>query len=102
MAVYDPRDPASFQQIETLIARIAPQWLAQANIVQIVPALKVKGGVVQKETLALGFYVEEKIPLELLADRGCAPIPPEIEGVPTDVIPARRRPLGSVDTKDTR
>jgi hypothetical protein len=98
----DPRDPAAFAELEALIARIAPQWQAHANVVAIVPALKTKGGYVQSHRLAVGFYVREKVPPELLQDRGYPPIPAEIEGVPTDVIPAVRRSLGSVDTKDTR
>jgi hypothetical protein len=98
----DPHDPAAFAELEALIARIAPQWQAHPNVVGIVPALKTRGGIVQPQTLVLGFYVREKVPPELLQDRGYPPIPAEIEGVPTDVIPAVRRPLGSVDTKDTR
>jgi len=98
----DPRDPASFAELEALISRIAPQWKAHSNVVAIVPALKTKGGYVQPEKLVLGFYVREKVAPELLHDRGYSPIPSEIEGVPTDVIPAVRRPLGNVDTKDTR
>src|SRR5205823_1375137 len=51
---------------------------------------------------AIGFFVREKVPAELLADRGYRPIPPQIEGIPTDVILARNRPAGSVDDKATR
>lgn len=102
MTTLDPRDPASFRQIEALIERIGPHWRALANIVDVVPALKVTKGVVQVDRLSLGFYVDEKVSLGQLADRGYAPIPKDIEGIPTDVIPARRRPLGSVDEKATR
>jgi hypothetical protein len=102
MPKLDPHDPDAFANLNALIARIAPQWKADPNIVDIVPALKTKRGYVHSETLVLGFYVREKLAPELLQDHGYTPIPPNIEGVPTDVIPAVRRPLGNVDTKSTR
>ena len=102
MPKLDPKTPGSFKELEALIARIAPTWKTHPNVVAIVPALKTKGGFVHSETLVLGFYVREKVSPEVLKDRGYTPIPPEIEGVPTDVIPAIRKPLGSVDEKATR
>ncbi|SDA20947.1 hypothetical protein SAMN05216315_11519 [Nitrosospira sp. Nsp18] len=102
MSDLNPLDPSSFAQLEAMIARIAPQWMANPNIVAIVPALKTKGGYVQPQKLVLGFYVREKVAPALLQDRGYSLIPSEIEGISTDVIPAVRKPLGSVDTKETR
>lgn len=91
-----------FEKVERVIAGIRDEWLADPNVMDIGPALKVSGGVVQTDTLAIGFRVAEKLPEEVLEDRGSRPIPPEIEGVPTDVIVARGQALGSVDVKDTR
>ncbi|SHL39546.1 hypothetical protein SAMN05216428_102259 [Nitrosospira sp. Nsp11] len=102
MSDLNPLDPSSFAELEAMIARIAPQWMANPNIVAIVPALKTKGGYVQPQKLVLGFYVREKVAPALLQDRGYSLIPSEIEGISTDVIPAVRKPLGSVDTKETR
>lgn len=102
MAELDPRDRGSVELLQLLIDRIAPEWKSGPNIVGLAPALKTTGGYVQADVLAIGFYVEEKVASELLADRGYRPIPADIEGVPTDVIVARGRPLGSVDTKSTR
>ena len=102
MSDLNPLDPSSFAELEAMIARIAPQWMANPNIVAIVPALKTMGGYVQPQKLVLGFYVREKVAPALLQDRGYSLIPSEIEGIPTDVIPAVRKPLGSVDTKETR
>jgi hypothetical protein len=102
MSDLNPLDPSSFAELEAMIARIAPQWMANPNIVAIVPALKTKGGYVQPQKLVLGFYVREKVAPALLQDRGYSLIPTEIEGISTDVIPAVRKPLGSVDTKETR
>jgi hypothetical protein len=98
----DPKDRASFEVIEAIIARITPEWSGQPNLLGIVPALKTTGGYVREDTLAIGFHVSEKLPTELLADRGLRPIPADIEGIPTDVILARTRPVGTVDTKETR
>jgi hypothetical protein len=98
----DPRDRASFDVIEAVIARIAPEWKGQPNLLGIVPALKTTGGYVREDTLAIGFHVSEKVAAELLADRGLRPVPAEIDGIPTDVILARTRPAGTVNTKDTR
>ena len=98
----DPKDRASFDRIAEIIARIGPVWREQPNVLDIVPALKTTGGYVREDILCIGFHVSEKVPPAQLADRGYQPIPPEIEGVPTDVILARSRPVGSVDTKDTR
>ena len=102
MSDLNPLDPSSFAELEAMIARIAPQWMANPNIVAIVPALKTKGGYVQPQKLVLGFYVREKVAPALLQDRGYSLIPTDIEGISTDVIPAVRKPLGSVDTKETR
>lgn len=102
MSDLNPLDPSSFAELEAMITRIAPQWMANPNIVAIVPALKTKGGYVQPQKLVLGFYVREKVAPALLQDRGYSLIPTEIEGISTDVIPAVRKPLGSVDTKETR
>ena len=98
----DPKDRASFDRIAEIIARIGPQWRQQPNVLDIVPALKTIGGYVREDILSIGFHVSEKVPPALLADRGYQPIPPDIGGVSTDVILARSRPVGSVDTKDTR
>jgi hypothetical protein len=57
--------------------------------------------VVQPDKLGIGFHVSEKLSPEDLRRRRITPIPPEIEGIPTDVILARRRALGSVDDKST-
>jgi hypothetical protein len=98
-----PRDPASFERIEEIIQRIRPDWAAEANVIDIVPAIKVTGGKVQGDVLAIGFHVLEKVPTELLGDRGYRPVPATIEDVPTDVIVARQPALdGHVDTKATR
>ena len=102
MPALDPKDRASFDAIEAVIKRISSQWRSQAHIMEIVPALKTRGGVVQTETLAIGFRVAEKLTYADLAQRSLAAIPAEIEGIPTDVILARQRPHGSVDTKSTR
>jgi len=95
-------DRAAFDRVGEIIERIAPEWAADPNVMEIVPALKTTRGIARPDVLAIGFSVAEKVPPELLADRGYRPIPPEIDGVPTDVIPGRRRPLGSVDTQATR
>src|SRR5713226_7682356 len=95
----DPKDRASFERIADIIARITPEWNQEPNILGIVPALKTTRGYVREDVLTIGFHVTEKVPVELLADRSYRPIPPEIEGVLTDVIVARQRPVGSVDTK---
>jgi hypothetical protein len=51
----------------------------------------------------LGFHVAEKLERELLEERGYRPIPAEIEGIPTDVILARRPAHdGTVDERATR
>jgi hypothetical protein len=102
MAQLDPADRRSFDRVQAIIDRIAGHWQSQSHIMAIVPALKMRGGVVQPDTLAIGFHVSEKLPPHDLAQRGLTAIPATIEGVPTDVIPARRRALGSVDTKSTR
>jgi hypothetical protein len=98
----DPKDRASFEIIEAIITRIAREWADQPNLLGIVPALKSTRGYVREDILAIGFHVSEKVPTEILADRGFRPIPAEIDGIPTDVIVARTRPIGTVDTKDTR
>jgi hypothetical protein len=103
MSSLNPKDRASFEKVEEIIARIAPEWKQQPNIMDIVPALKTRGGYVLEDTLVIGFHVSEKLSPELLEDRGYQPIPDEIEGVATDVILSRRRPHdGSVDEKNTR
>jgi len=99
----DPKDRASFDRLAEIIDRIAPEWMQQANILDIVPALKTRGGYVLENVLCVGFRVTEKLSPELLEDRGYRLIPNEIEGVPTDVILAKQRPHdGSVDEKNTR
>jgi hypothetical protein len=103
MPALDPRDRSSFEQIETLAARILPEWAREKNVLGIVPALKVTEGRVDPGALVLGFHVDEKVEPELLEERGYRPIPAEIEGIPTDVILARRPAHdGSVDERDTR
>jgi hypothetical protein len=98
----NPKDPQSIARIEAVIVKIAPKWKAQPNIIDIVPALRTKAGKVKADELVIGFHVTDKIPPELLTDRGYEPIPSEIEGIPTDVILARGRALGNVDCKNTR
>ncbi|MDP9121129.1 MAG: hypothetical protein M3O15_07140 [Acidobacteriota bacterium] len=102
MATLDPQKPESFARVQEVISRIAPEWRTEANVIDIVPALKTRGRRLETGALVIGFHVIEKVPPELLADRGFRPIPPEVEGIPTDVIVARAPALGSVDTKDTR
>jgi len=102
MKALDPKNPESFKRIQEIIEKITPSWKGQPNIIDIVPALKTSAGHVQPDKLVIGFHVTEKTRTDLLEDRGYTPIPPEIEGIPTDVILARRRALGSVDTKSTR
>jgi hypothetical protein len=102
MRQLDPKYRESFEYLQELIDRIKPEWLKESNIIDLRPVLKTRGGAVQPETLVIGFYVQDKIPRELLDDRGYREIPADIEGVGTDVIPVRQRPLGSVDEKDTR
>ena len=92
----------AFEQIQQVIQRIAPEWRSQSNVLDIVPALKTKAGRVQTGTVVIGFHVSEKVRPDLLQARGYRPIPAEIEGIQTDVILARQRALGSVDTKSTR
>ena len=99
----NPKDRTSFEKLEEIITRISPEWLQQPNILGLAPALRTRGNYVQPDQLVIGFHVSEKVAPELLEDRGYRPIPAEIEGVPTDVILAKRRPLdGSVDEKNTR
>ncbi|MEA2602179.1 MAG: hypothetical protein QOF89_3171 [Acidobacteriota bacterium] len=103
MVRLDPKDPSAFERLQEIIGRIAPKWRSQPNVLDVVPALKTRGGRVQPDALVLGFHVTEKVGHELLADRGYEAIPPEIEGVPTDVILARQPALdGSVDARSTR
>src|SRR6266566_2125962 len=102
MSGLDPNDPSAFEHIEAIIERIAPEWSDEHNVVGMAPALKVSEGRVDPLSLVIGFYVQEKVPVELLSDRGYRPIPAEIEGVATDVILARQRAHGTIDEKATR
>lgn len=102
MTGLDPTDPASFERIEALIDRIRPDWAGDPNILGITPVLKVRASTVDPENLVLGFHVRDKVAPDRLADLGSRPVPDEIEGLPTDVILARQRALGSVDEKATR
>jgi hypothetical protein len=99
----NPADPASFERLEALIARIREEWVDDPNVLDIVPAIKVRGRVAEPDSLVIGFHVAEKVPLELLEDRGLRRIPDEIGGIPTDVVLARQPPHdGSIDEKNTR
>jgi len=99
----DPKDPNSFQIVEEIIRQTRGEWTGEANVIDVRPAIKVVGGKALPDVLAIGFHVLEKVPPELLADRGFKRIPKVIQRVPTDVIPARQPALdGHVDTKATR
>ncbi len=89
MEPLDPKNPESYKRINEIIARIASEWKGQANIIDIVPALKTSSKRVHPDKLVIGFRVAEKVRSELLNDRGYTPIPPEIEGIQTDIILAR-------------
>jgi hypothetical protein len=102
MSSLDPADRASFDRVQEVIDGIAPEWLEDDNILQISPCLKVSGGVARPGALAIGFHVAYKMTAPELAERGSRPIPPEIEGIATDVIAATRPALGSVDERATR
>ncbi len=102
MTSLDPKDPASFAQVQEVIDRIAPEWLEEDNIIQISPCIKVTGRVAHPEALAIGFHVVEKLTPSELTARGLRPVPVEIEGISTDVIATQQRALGSVDERATR
>jgi hypothetical protein len=102
MDLLNPRDPAALERAQQLIARIAEQWKGDLNIIELLPVVKVTSGVAQKGVLAIGFFVRQKLPPDQLVARGWRVIPEEIENIPTDVISTQGRPLGNVDTRDTR
>jgi hypothetical protein len=102
MESLNPQDPAAFARIQEIIEQVSPEWRSQPNVLDVVPALKIREGLVRPDELVIGFHVSEKVSPDLLEDRGYKPIPREIGGIATDVILARRPALGSVDEKDTR
>jgi hypothetical protein len=102
MQKLNPQDPSARAQVESIIARIKSQWAQDRNVLDILPAIKTVGPYAQPDTLAIVFYVREKVDLAKLRDRGYVPIPDQIEDVPTDVIQAITKPRGTVDTKSTR
>src|SRR5687768_3182647 len=102
MPALDPQDPASFAAVEDVIARIRSRWEGQANVLAIVPAIKVSAGVARPSELVIGFHVTEKVTEEAVRERGYRPIPAEIDGIATDVILARRSALHHIDTRSTR
>jgi hypothetical protein len=95
-------DEAAFDRVQRVADRIAHDWLVEDNVVQVAPCLKVTNGVVRPEGLAIGFHVRHKLSAEALAERGWREVPPEIDGIPTDVISVHQLPLGSVDERATR
>jgi len=102
MAGLDPTDPASFDRIEAIIDRAGSRWEGDPNVLGITSVLKVRGGVIDPESLVIGFHVFDKVSADVLADRGYDQIPGVIDGIPTDVVLARQRAHGSVDEKATR
>jgi len=102
MEQLNPRDPAALNRVQQLITSISEEWKGEPNIVDVLPVLKVVKGTAQKEILAIGFFVRQKLSPDQLTARNWRIIPTEIENIPTDVIPVQGRPFGSVDTKNTR
>lgn len=95
-------DEAAFDRVQRVADRIADEWLTEDNVIQVAPCLKVTRGVVRPDRIAIGFHVRHKLSPEALAEHGWREVPPEIDGLPTDVISVHQRPLGSVDERATR
>ncbi len=102
MSVHDPADRPSLDRIQQIADRLAADWLSEENVVDVSPCLKVTGGVVLPDVPAIGFHVLHKLPPDRLAERGWRAVPPEIDGIPTDVIAVHRPAHGSVDERATR
>jgi hypothetical protein len=82
-----PRDPQDLARAEEVAARVREAWRADPNVVQIAPGLKIASGRVVPDELVVTFFVRRKLPSGEVQRRGLRLIPPEVEGIPTDVEP---------------
>jgi hypothetical protein len=102
MTDLDPADSGAFDRVQMIANRLNEEWQGDESVVHIGPCLKVTGGVVRPDTLAIGFHVRHKVPPETLAERGWRAVPAEIDGIPTDVITIHQPAHGTVDARSTR
>ncbi|MFB2976500.1 hypothetical protein [Microseira sp. BLCC-F43] len=76
------------QAIEQAIAvkdRVADSWLQQENVTGIGVGYKVKDATTTNE-IAIQIFVQQKLPATDANHRGWQLVPPDIDGVPTDVV----------------
>lgn len=83
-------DEATRREFERAIRqkdRVSARLRAQANVTAVGVGYKIVGGQLTAQ-LAIQVFVREKLPPEEVERRGYAPVPPEINGIPTDVVEA--------------
>lgn len=102
MRKLDPRDPADLAEIQLIIEQIRTDWLREPNIVEIGPAIKITNGIPQINTLAIRFFVREKVSDEECRVRSWRVIPKEIREIPTDVTSTAAVPLQILETRSQR
>jgi hypothetical protein len=87
-----------------VLERVREEWLAQPNVTGIGVGYKRRGGERNVNQIALQVFVEKKLAPDELDKRKLPPVPPEIDGVVTDVEEqARLRPSSSASgSRDDR
>lgn len=90
-----PRNPQDLDRIEKIVAELRREWKDDQNVVHIAYGLKITGGFARPDELVVTFFVRDKLPPSEVQRRGLRPVPPEVEGIPTDVEPTKVRPSAS-------
>lgn len=68
-----------------VLERVRDEWLARPDVTGIGVGYKRTGGELDVNRIALQVFVARKLPPEEVEKRGLRPVPPEIDGIATDV-----------------
>jgi hypothetical protein len=79
------------EKTKRVLEKVRDQWLATPNITGIGIGYKTVKGQMNTTQIALKLFVDEKLPPATLKKRGLEEIPPQIDGVVTDVEEMRRQ-----------
>lgn len=81
----NPETRRQFEQAIRVRDRVTAEWLRENNVTGVGVGYKIKSGALT-EVVSVQIFVENKLPPEQVKARGLRLVPPEIDGVPSDVI----------------
>jgi hypothetical protein len=83
----NPRDADDLDRAERVVARLREEWAEDPNVVAIGPGLRIAGYRAVPDELIITFFVKRKLAPEEIERLGLRAVPPEVDGIPTDVEP---------------